>query len=154
MSQTLSSQWVSISQSYHCSLFKVSSQGNRGFQEAHTQWWSFCSTPANTMGQSKPPSTTEKEHGFCIVIPVPTSITSHKQAKPSALWGFVPLSSSHHAWNGEETNSQLVQRWCGSLLGRLPGKRNKQNYTSFVAPPLMSTSSALEQMEKQNSKDL
>lgn len=75
-------------------------------------------------------------------LPPASLATNHKQAKPSALCGFFPLPTLPR--NGQGTNSQFVLRECQSLLGRLSGKRIKQKYTSFVAPPLMSTSSGLE----------
>lgn len=136
--QTSTSWWVSMSQSHHCSLLKVSSQGNRGIQEAHTSWLSFCPTPANTRCQSNPPHYRERAR-FPHCHP-----SSHQHQWPQTtnrqnLLPFGDLSPSP-LQNGEGTNSQLVQRGCGSLLGRLSSKRIKQKTTSFVAPPLMSAS--------------
>lgn len=115
----------------------------------------FLSHSCQHQVSNQPTSLHGMEHGFPTAIPAPTSISGHKQAKPPALWGSVPLSLPY----GEGINSLLVQSNCGSLLGRLSGKRIKQKYTSFVAPPLMSTSwhgipVPRNRWQKQNSKDL
>lgn len=157
VSQTSTSQWVSISQSYHCSLFKVSSQGNRGFQEAHTHWCvdlnTSCSTPANTRGQSNPP---HYRKGMWFLLCHPSSHQHHwpQTTNRQNLLPFGDLSPSPPPRMERRQIHKLFKDGVEVCLGNCQVRESSKTTHHLLHYHSWQPQVPWNRWEKQNSKDL